>query len=156
MPQYPSCDGSPGSPGLTKFGKLLRCGTSLQTLHCLGGNRQGEISRWPDVRTAKHHQQIDVGSPMANSLDLEKLNFDRSIIHRVKRFQIETSLKNLARKVSAVCCFLTAEADCFQGYIVQLEESTRGERGRDFEQLCMSGFRRSKRDLLLEDDVKES
>src|SRR6266850_5677089 len=128
MPQYPSCDGSPGFPGLTDFRELLGCGASSQTLDCLRGHRQCEISRWPDVRAAEHHQKIDVGSPMANSFDLEKLNFDRGVIHRMERFQIESPIDDLRRKMPAVCRFLTAKSDRFQCGVIKFEESLRRKR----------------------------
>src|SRR5713226_3501763 len=113
MPQYTRRDRSPRFPGFADLIEFLRSGARLQSLDVPRRNRQREVSGGPNVGPPKHHQQINVRRPAADSLDLEKLRPDRVVIDLSQSIQVEPAFDQRAREFASVRSLLPAEAGGF-------------------------------------------
>jgi hypothetical protein len=72
MPEKAGRNGAPRSPGISE-GLEGRVGWDRGKLFDgLHGDFQREIAAGPDIRAAQGHQEIDIGGPGADALDLNQ------------------------------------------------------------------------------------
>jgi hypothetical protein len=109
----------------------------------------------PHIRPAQGHEQVDVGRPGPDALEVDQGRPRPRIAHPLESIGIKSAIQNTLGKPAGIAGLLPAEADLLEGRVVELQHGRRGDRPTGIGQAVEGRPGGGQRDLLLEDDEDE-
>lgn len=154
MPQQPCRDRSIRLPSFGDHQELARRWPSLAA-QSMPSRVKRDVALGHHIWPEQCHQKVNIARPFADPFKLYELFLHFSIGKILKSFEIKPLLQDRHGQMPCVSGLLSAESDPLQLGIVQGQKGLGRNLAEMVHQLVKTSLRRSERNLLLKNDLKQ-